>query len=384
MRSLSDLLTSPDGVAFLESEGVVADRAHFVRALKPPVTARLADLLGAEDGRLVYAAQQVSIDYRESVLCKLRDLASLEREAGLSGVFISVDTDRSGAHAGPNAVHIMWPLEGREHPVRISPSAFDAVESRFVPVDPARLTSAIDRLGAYVRQSGLGKSPGARSRLERLRALFVEPAAGTLSEFNDRVTGFLLSAHLGLRLRSVMLSELINRGLITDDVNVFINHLEQMRLAFNGAVTDLAARGINPQVKPVGEDYLPVHFSCAADNRRLRLRRVAEGRDQFAVAGCPCGASYRFFLGTERLSIDELARTNRWSPDVCLLMFLNDLVSGAIVGKSSGLYGMVLNRVLKAVRKEPVSMLVPGELRQAEARRADSLMYSYLAGGPRG
>lgn len=379
MRALLDVLNAAEGARWLESEGVLTDQGRFVSGLREPVCPRLAELVGAGTP-LVYAAQQVSIDYRESVLAKLRALDGLAGETTLSRVFIWVDTDRSGAHAGPNSIRLMWPLGEREHPVRISAGAFDAVEPRFVPVDPAYLTSAIDQLGAYVSQSWLRKSPAARSRFEQLRTLFIEPAAAqTLSEFNHRVTCFVLEHHLGLRLRSVMLSDVINSGLITDQVNVFINHLDEIRLVFNQAVAELVERDIDPQVKALEDDYLPLHFSCMVDARRLRLRHLVEGRDHFAVSACRCGRTYRFHLGAQRLGIDALVETNRWSPDVCLLVFLNDLVSGVVVGKSSALYGVVLNRALRAMGKDPVAMVVPESLRQpAEPRRADSLLYDYL------
>jgi hypothetical protein len=56
-----------------------------------------------------------------------------------------------------------------------------------------------------------------------------------------------------------------------------------------------------------------------------------------------------------------------------------------VAGKSSAIYGMVLNRVLReALDKEPIPMLVPEGLtsRTPDGTRlvADSLMVSYLLG----
>ena len=64
---------------------------------------------------------------------------------------------------------------------------------------------------------------------------------------------------------------------------------------------------------------------------------------------------------------------------------LNDLASGVVAGKSSAIYGIVLNRVLReALDKEPVPMLVPEGLTSPgpdDTRLvADSLMVSYLMG----
>ena len=64
---------------------------------------------------------------------------------------------------------------------------------------------------------------------------------------------------------------------------------------------------------------------------------------------------------------------------------LNDLASGVVAGKSSAIYGMVLNRVLReALDKEPIPMLVPEGLTSPDAPDArlvaDSLMVTYLMG----
>jgi len=81
--------------------------------------------------------------------------------------------------------------------------------------------------------------------------------------------------------------------------------------------------------------------------------------------------------------MDELATTKRWSPDVCLPIFLNDVVSGWVAGRSSALYSMVFHDVLrKVLNKAPVPILVPQSLSRRESTPDlfDSLIYSYLSG----
>ncbi|MDH3675981.1 MAG: hypothetical protein OES12_10850, partial [Anaerolineae bacterium] len=124
----------------------------------------------------------------------------------------------------------------------------------------------------------------------------------------------------------------------------------------------------------------------------LRLYHLIEGSDHFAVGACKCGREYRFYLGQNTLAIDQIAQTNRWSPDVCFPIFFNDLVSGFVAGKSSAIYLMVMNNVMReALDKAPVPVLVPKNLdlkgtvngngngRKGSAR-FDSLIYRYLAG----
>jgi hypothetical protein len=153
---------------------------------------------------------------------------------------------------------------------------------------------------------------------------------------------------------------------------------------FNQAIESLVEKGIDPQVRPLSEHYLPLFFSCEVDDKRLRLYHHIEGDDHFAVTACKCGQEYSFYLGRSDLSIAEITRTDRWSPDVCFPIFVNDLVSGYVAGKSSAIYLMVMNQVLRqTLNKTPVPILVPKdlELQETNSNQFDSLIYRYLANG---
>ncbi|MBI1881460.1 MAG: hypothetical protein HYR94_25045, partial [Chloroflexi bacterium] len=146
-------------------------------------------------------------------------------------------------------------------------------------------------------------------------------------------------------------------------------------------VNALQALDIDPQVKPVDPDFLPLYYSCERDNRRLKLRHQAQRGDHFALTTCPgCDTAYKFYLGRQTLAVAEITGTNRWSPNLCLPIFINDLVSGMVVGKSSALYGLVFNAVLREVLgKQPVPLYVPTNL-TLPANQPDSLLYRYFQG----
>ena len=182
----------------------------------------------------------------------------------------------------------------------------------------------------------------------------------------------------------MFVSEIVNCGMITDAVNLCLNNIVGFISVFNESDHSLMEMEINPQVKPLAEDYFPLYYACEIDNRRIKLYHKIDGIDHYAVGTCKCGVDYRFFLGSNKsLAVDELAATNRWSPDVCLPLFWNDLVSGVVAGKSSALYGLVLNEVLsRALGKKPVPVLVPKSLgvKESTPSQFDSLIYSYLTG----
>jgi hypothetical protein len=245
---------------------------------------------------------------------------------------------------------------------------------------------ALEKLNVYLGQSITGRKKVTRSKVrakyEDLKAVFLQQPDGRLSELNHRVMYFLLNQQAGLDPASMIVSDLLDRDLITGEINTYLNHLDAAIDTFNAAVGALQAEGIDPKVKPLAADYLPLHFSCPDCHRRLRLHRERQGPDQFATASCKCRRQYRFHLGRQELSMAAIARAGAWSPDVSLTLFLNDFVSGYIGGGSSGIYyGLVMKTVLeKVLHKRRVPILLPQATRaeREEPAEVDSLLYRYL------
>jgi hypothetical protein len=379
MQTLMDVLNSADGVSFLESKGVFVDLQDFKDQLKTPAKPNLADDIGAANTKLVCSGQQIYVDYRHSVLSKIVTLQTMEQDEDLFPFFLWVDTDRSGSD---NLItKFAWPNSSKKGPISILPPGTRDIESRFVTLDTGQLLGAIDKLETYLRQSGQRRK-GAKQKYQQLRAIFADENPGTLSEFNLRLTDFLLTNVFEYIPHSALLSNLLDISVLLDEINSFINSIDGVVQVFNEAVEALAQKGIDPQVKPLPENYLPLFFSCEVDDKRLRLYHQIDGNDHFAVSACKCGQEYRFHLGHEALSVAEITQTDRWSPDVCFPIFFNDLVSGFVAGKSSAIYLMVMNEVLrKVLDKTPVPILVPQSLRDAESDhiQVDSLIYRYFA-----
>jgi len=380
VQTLADLLNSAEGLTFLESHSVFVEQQQFKDQLRTPAKPNLAGDFDTENTKLVCSGQQIYVDYQQSVLSKIETLRDMEQDEDLLPFFLWVDTDRSGSD---NLVtKFAWPGPSKKGPITILPPGTREVETRFATIDSSQLSSAIDRLETFLRQSG-EKKEGAKHKYLQLRTFFTNGSAGTLSEFNLRLTDFLLTQVYGFTPRSVLLSDLLDRDYILDEVSFFVDRVVDVVRVFNEATQSLAEKGIDPQVRPLDEGYLPLFYSCEADDTRLRLYHQADGNDHFAVSACKCGQDYRFYLGNGTLSMAELAETDRWSPDVCFPIFLNDLVSGFVAGKSSAIYLIVLNEVLRQVLdKTPVPILVPKSLRVNgnESTQIDSLIYRYFAG----
>jgi hypothetical protein len=378
MQALANLLNSSDGLSFLESKGVFANREQFNDQLKVPAKPDLANYFGIRGRKLVCSGQQIYIDYQQSVLSKIEVLREMERDEDVFPFFLWVDTDRSGSDN--LMTKFAWPDASKKGAITILPPGSREVETRFVKIDAAQLSSAIDKLETNLRQSNV-KKKGAKDKYLRLRSFFVNGHARTLSAFNLQLTDFLLTQVLGFTPRSVMLSDQLGNPFILEAVDLFLNHVEDIVRVFNEARQSLADIGIDPQVRALDEDYLPLFYSCEADNRRLRLHHCSEGNDHFATSICKCGQVYQFYLGKDTLSIAEIAQTKRWSPDVCFPIFFNDLVSGFVAGKSSAIYLITLNEVLcSALGKKPVPILVPASLKQngSNDNPIDSLIYRYF------
>ncbi len=380
LLDLKDLLASPHGVEFLASHGIFTEHEHFVASLQTPAQAGLTDPFGAAHQKPVYALQQIYVDCTQSMLDRMALLARLEPEADCFPFFLWIDTDLAGTDV--LMLRLVWPLFEKKVSVRMSPAANDQLELRSIPIEIDRVQQALDKLDVYLSQSFTGRKKVARgrakARYEELKSAFLQQTTGTISELNHRVTYFLLQRQAQLNPVSMIVSDLLERELLTAEINVFLNHLDAAIDVFNQTVEDLWSRGIDPKVKPLEAHYLPLHVTCSDCRRRLRLRRETEGRDHYAVTRCKCGRTYRFYLGSRQLVMDEIAQGGQWSPDVCLTLFLNDFVSGYIAGGSSGIYyGLVMKEVLETVLHKPrVPVLLPQPAGAAEA--VDSLLYRYL------
>jgi hypothetical protein len=378
MQALADLMSSPQGQDWLASRGVFTSPQQFRESLKTPSQPDLAVLLGVDGKKLICSGQQLYIDYHQSVLSKILTLREFKDSPDLFSFFLWVDTDRSGSD---NLItKFAWPVDSKKGPIRITPSGVKDIESRFVQLDPVQLRGAIDKLGTHLRQSNVIRK-SAKAKYQELRTFFDRESAGILSEFNYQVTYFLLNKHLGYSPNAVILSDAINRGLVTEEVNLVINHSDEVIKVFNASVQSMQELGIDPQVEIRDQDTLPLFYSCAVDHQRLRLKHVVEAGGHFATCTCKCGETYRFNLGQNNLSIAEIAETERWSPDVLMPAFFNDYVSGFVAGKSSGLYLLIINEILKKVLgKKPVPILVPESLSKSEPMpdQVDSLVYEYF------
>jgi hypothetical protein len=296
------------------------------------------------------------------------------RNGHVVAVAVWLDMDRIGSNKLSSS--IVWPRGGKT--VRLVPQRSKEMEPRFAPVERNRLEEVTAELGALAR-SAVGDSASGRHR--RLAEAMLSEETSTLAEVNLRITSLLVREQVGLDAFSVLVSDLADRGLLAPAIDAALADLAGFVGVFNAAVDALLAADVDPQVRHLDESYLPLRYSCPNDGSRSTLRHERQGPDHFAGAVCrSCGTRYRFHLGTSTLSAAEVMATGRWSPDVTLPALLNDLVGGVIVGRSSGLYGLVLNEVVaKVLGGTPIPMLVPPDLASVLAEEAPgSLLYDYL------
>ncbi|HJP64678.1 MAG TPA: hypothetical protein VKA30_00070, partial [Actinomycetota bacterium] len=251
-------------------------------------------------------------------------------------------------------------------------------EVRSVPVSADDLDAAMRDLAKWARE--LPRAERERAEVRR-RALADEVTPGTLAATSRAFASILLDAVLGFAPSSVFGSELVAAGVLDVPMNAVLGSLHDVVAVIGDAIDALHAADVDPVLKPLPDDYLPLHVACSRDGARRRLRHLRAGADHVGVSACPCGQEDRFHLGAGTLSLGALAGTDRWSPDVTLPVYLNGVSSGVVVGRSSALYGIVLNQVVEKVLGEPpVPMLIPPDLASAldDQRRPDSLLFDYL------
>jgi hypothetical protein len=373
VRALAELMRSSDGGAFLEGHGVFLSEEEFVSRLRPPVRDDLRDVVDLAPGTPVYAAHQLQCDYAPSVTAKLRTVSEVGRHQAVAPVALWLDMDRTGSNK--LSTTIVWPDGGG---VRLAPQRFKEREPRFVPVERSRLEEVAAQLEVWARAAD---DRGAGERHRPLTEALLAGEVATLAEANFRLTSAVLRERLRWEVPSVLISDIAGRDLLTAALNAAVAELEGFVAVFNAAVDALATADVDPQVRHLAEDYLPLRYSCSSCGARCTLVHRRHGADHVAETTCrSCGTEHRFHLGAGTPSADEVIATGRWSTDVSLPAYLNDLVGGVVVGRSSALYGLVLNEVVTQVLEStPVPMLIPPRLAEIlEADPAGSLVYEYL------
>jgi len=380
---MGELLAGAEGRRFLESRGVLIGAEGFVDLLRPPADPGLAGLLGlAPDARLVYVAHQTHADLRASVVSKFRAARDLRGDQ-LAAVALWLDMDRAGSDRASTT--ITWPLPEGIASVRLVPQRLRDLEPRFLPVERSRLEEVVATIGRWIDLSI--DDPALRARAgKRLRALseaIVGNEETTLARTNLALASFLLRERFAFEPPRALVSTLASEGLLTDPVDDCLNAIDDVVAAFNRAVEDLIAADVDPVVHHLDDAYLPLHLSCDRCGARRRLRREKAGTDTFAAMTCTCGEDRRFHLGGRTLSLGELEATERWSVDVTLPVYLNDLASGVVAGRSSALYGLVLREVLeKALGRRAIPVMLPDDLADTleDDPVADGALYRYLVG----
>jgi hypothetical protein len=380
MQSLNELMKSERGLDFLRERGIFVDSAAFVRSLKVPARASLTDLLGVRpDCHLVYVGQQACSDYEQSTVRKFEAARDLGRHNDV--VVTMLWHDMYQADAERFGTRILLQGGSKVRGVWLVPRAMGIGEPWLIPVDRVRLQDAMQEFRSWVDNAPCADRPAARARVKLIADDVLSDDVATLGQVTGAIASRLLREQLGFSPPSTSASTMVTQGLMTDALNDFLANIDAVVTVFNAAVENLIALGVDPQVKQISADYLPLHYSCPHDGIRLRLAHERSGSDHFAVATCRCRTQHRFHLGSGAISLGELQSAGRWSPDVSMPVYHNDIASGWVAGRSTALYGLVFNEVLKKVLgREPIPALVPARL-SADADQqtsANTLLLDYL------
>ena len=325
---------------------------------------------------LLYVGQQPASDYGAATLAKF----AAARERALSGATTAViwhDADRAGSER--LAMRIVLPLGRRRRGIWLAARRFEDREGRWVPVERAQLMDAVSQLREWARNALPGDREAAPP-VDRLAEALLADDVDTVARACAALATVLLREQLGLSAPAVFVSELVGAGLLDAALDVYLARLDEVVRVFNAVRDELLARDIDPRVRALGEDHLPLHLPARSDRARLTLVHERRGRDHFAVATCRCGRAYRFHLGPGEPSLGELAGTADWSPGITLPILHDALVSGWIAGRSSGGYGSCSTRWPTRVRT-PARSGVPAAGVVGDAGQPESLLLAYLTGG---
>lgn len=383
MRSLTDLLADPAGRAFLAGNGMHSDVDEFVEVLEPPEVDDLNTLLGLAAGtKVVHIGQQVCTDYLPATLTKFEVAPALAALPGVAPAILWHNADR--ADSEKFGMRIVLTFGSNTIGLPLASRALGQGEPRFITVKRSAVDDALEQMRRWTSGRNQNRPKperqAAAERFDRLAAELAGSVPGTLDRVNARLAGFLMREGHDIDVRSAFLSDMLDGGLLSLSLNRYLERRDDVVAVFNETIADLLARDIDPHVKPLAPDYLPLHYNCPRTGRRMRLIHARDGAEHLASSECACGEVHSFPLGSSTLTIDALAATGRWSTDVSLPIHHNHIASGWIVGRSTAIYGMVLNAVAtKVLGMRPIPGLIPPSLRAgATSSERQSLLAEYL------
>jgi hypothetical protein len=383
MKKLADLQKTSRGRKFLEMEGIFTDPGDFAVALEPPAEPRPLETLIPEKPlpRPVYTAQQVYADFTWPVVSKYSSLLNLNRFHKLHPIFLWADTDTCGADKCTNRVY--WPGKKTAQSFRFVYQKYNKYEVRFVPFDHENTSRAFFNLERCIAGAVKDKKKKAqiKGKIETIKHLIEDESIRTVRDFNTALTDLMFAAGFGAGWHQLFFSDLLAVPEVQDSVNNTLNELLAYVKVQNETRKTMVGLGIDPVLPELSENYLPFWYSCPEVGRRSKLHRVCLNGDHWASSSqCKCGVEHRFYLGSNKLSMIELAETGRYSLDVSILIHLNDLFSGSVAGRSSGLYIVVLNNIMKKVLgRRPAPVFIPENWAQPNPDFF-GLLHSYIIG----
>ena len=346
MRSLQELLNSEKGREKLQENSIFIDTNKFANAIK--------DSSNEDEIKPIYGAQQQYLDYAPGVTKKIAALKDLDRQ-GFKTKFIWVDTD--SATSDGLMTRFFWPgigLPGTRSYRAVSNSKAKEIEVRNVQLDKDYLKKTRASFMNALRQS----KQYDEKRFQEFWQHFEEN--DNLSDLSLKLSEFLIEQYFNY-VPSAEINSANQGGYMRGQINQVLENMDEVIRITNQGIQDLINEDIDPQISPRDQNYLPIKISCPKDNKRLSLKREVKGSNSYGIAKCKCGNSLEFHLGhNNHLSADAIYNSVNWSPDVLLTALLNDAHSGQVGGKSSALYGMVFNKIMKEVLgKKPIPLLVP-------------------------
>jgi hypothetical protein len=265
------------------------DADEFRNQLQAPESDDLNRLVGLPDAaRLVHIGQQVCADYHPATATKFA--AALELSAQGQAAPVVLWHDAYAAESERYGMRMVLPSGTKLVGVWLAPKKLGSGEPRHIPVGSEALEQSLDALRKWVthrmQEQPKDQRQIAQARLDRLAEAIGGADIATLGEANTAIANFLLREHLGVDVPSASLSTMLAAGILTPSLNSYLGSLDEVVAVFNEAVADLVAQDIDPQVAPLGDDYLPLRYCCQRDGARLVLRHEREHDDHFAAGTC--------------------------------------------------------------------------------------------------
>lgn len=354
-----ELIKTPRIRDFLIENNVYLDEKEFIENI----------LKNKQKIPKIYAAHQVSVDYKWSNVAKFVDLINLKKKYSIAADIILSDIDQPCNKTIDGTVGVHWPFRLNNQGVNLVSKKNRNAEIRFINIREVDFQNFILSLKQSTKSTD-----SFEQKIEDLKKIY-ELSAGNLASFNYMLSKKIINHYLKNEMTYLLAHEMILKK--KKIMQIIANKYIEYNVKFNMEINTINQLIPHLGLRTRRENELPFFMTCSNDYYRNRLCHRTIENKIYGIATCKI-CDREIMINFDNLSEADV---NYLSPDISSLIYTSDEYDGYVGGISSAIYIIILNNISRQLLNTPVKpTLIPPSLfnKCAEFREHDSLFYNFI------